>query len=313
MASNIYINILNRKIENFVKMFSNDSNKIFKRNDTDLIHPGEYGKYRERVCKDILRLVLKKNVDISDGFIITANNNISTQCDIIIYNANAVPLITDGIAMMFPVEEVKAIGEIKSNLSKKDFKDALRKMANNKKLQNDRRSPVSIKEYTGEAFDTIPTFLICNKLEFDYNNISLKEIYEDIPRKYWHNAILSIEDGFITYGADFKRGNENTVNKLQKKGLKMDKLVLWSYPYISLKDDTFETIPRMVKPKIEDKYYHIVDFFINISKLVKFTYTYEHDPIAYIDKNTYRLFKRKIKLTKLKHNKKCISIKMQNY
>lgn len=313
MASNIYINILNRKIENFVKMFSNDSNKIFKRNDTDLIHPGEYGKYRERVCIDILRLVLKKNVDISDGFIITANNNISTQCDIIIYNANTVPLITDGIAMMFPVEDVKAIGEIKSNLSKKDFKDTLRKMANNKKLQNDRRSPVMEKKYKGKEFDTIPSFLICNKLDFDYKNISLEEIYEDIPKKYWHNAILSIEDGFMTYGADFKRGNEKTIMSMKKKGLRMDKIVLWSYPYMSIKDDTFETIPRLVKIKPEDKYYHIVDFFIHISRLVEFAFTYEHDPVVYIDKNKVPLFKRKLKLNQLKKHKKYTKAKTQGY
>lgn len=43
-------------------------------------------------------------MDVSDGFIITSKNSISTQCDIIIYNSNTVPLISDGIARMFPIE-----------------------------------------------------------------------------------------------------------------------------------------------------------------------------------------------------------------
>ena len=42
-------------------------------------------------------------MDVSDGFIITSKNSISTQCDIIIYNSNTVPLISDGIARMFPI------------------------------------------------------------------------------------------------------------------------------------------------------------------------------------------------------------------
>lgn len=282
MSSQVYKKILNRKIENFVEIFSNDSNKIFKKTDNTLIHPGEFGKYRERACKEILRIVLKKDVDISEGFIITSNNSISTQCDIIIYNADTVQLISNDIARMFPIEEVRAIGEIKSNLNKNDFKEALRKLANNKKLEDERCNTTIKKRYLSKTYDTVPTFLICNKFEFNYEKIKLEEIYEDIPRKYWHNAILSIEDGFISYVLDFRRGNENTINTLKENEFDVEKLGIWAYPYEYFRDDVIETRENVVYVDNKDKYSHIVNFFVNVASLVKDTYIYEHDPVEYL-------------------------------
>lgn len=83
--------------------------------------------------KVLLRAILNKHVDISDGFVITADNEITTQCDVIVYNSEISPLIADGIAKMFPSEEVRMIGEMKSTLSKGEYIEALRKLANNKK------------------------------------------------------------------------------------------------------------------------------------------------------------------------------------
>ncbi|MGD9678722.1 MAG: hypothetical protein AB7V16_10315 [Vulcanibacillus sp.] len=47
MSSEIYKTILNRKIDNFKSMFSRDSNSIFRDQTNKMIHPGEFGMYRE--------------------------------------------------------------------------------------------------------------------------------------------------------------------------------------------------------------------------------------------------------------------------
>ena len=290
MSNDIYINLLNRKIDNFVKIFSNDSNIIFKNDNKKLIHPGEYGKYRERACKEVLKFILKDDVEISDGFLITANNNISTQCDIIIYNISTVQLISDNIARMFPIEDVRVIGEIKSNLSKKDFQEALIKLSRNKMLQDERKNTIIKKKFQDETYNTLPTFLICNKLEFDYDKINLEDIYKDIPRKYWHNAILSIEDGFISYALDFRKGNDNTLKILTEKKYNFKKLGIWSYPYKYFYDDIIETRENVVYLNKQDKYHHIIDFFANIAGLVNDVFIYEHDPIEYLGLNTKSFF-----------------------
>lgn len=47
MANSIFMNIYLQKLREFVNIFSNDSESIFKAHGDTLIHPGEFGKYRE--------------------------------------------------------------------------------------------------------------------------------------------------------------------------------------------------------------------------------------------------------------------------
>lgn len=60
MASKRFEQIFYRQISQFVGMFSEDSNSIFKDEKNKLIHPGEYGRYRENTSKQLLRMVLDK-------------------------------------------------------------------------------------------------------------------------------------------------------------------------------------------------------------------------------------------------------------
>ncbi len=96
--------------------------------------------YRERCLKDILSYFLDKNYTISDGFIINSNNEVSTQCDVIIHNSKIMPLIDNNISNFFPMEVISSIGEVKSTLSKDQLKEILRKLAKNKMLFSNRIS-----------------------------------------------------------------------------------------------------------------------------------------------------------------------------
>ena len=283
MASEIYKTMFNRKIENFVNIFSGDSSKIFKDESDRLIHPGEFGMYRERICKEILRLILQKDVEISDGFIITSNNKISTQCDIIVYNAGTMPLVTNDIAQMFPIEEVRAIGEIKSNLNKNQFKEALVKLAKNKELYEEREASVAKKKYKFKTYDTIPTFLICNKLDFKYNNIDFKDdIYGDIPRKYWHNVILSVDDAFISYYLDYSKGNIGTIALLKNAGYNFDIKKIHPYPEENTNTDIIETIDNYIYKNKDIPNDHIAKFFTAIAICIRDEWVYYHDPVSYL-------------------------------
>lgn len=289
--NNIYKTILTRKLENFVNLFANDSNSIFKGSDNRLIHPGEYGKYREESCKEILRLLLKTNYSVSDGFIFTSNNNISTQCDIIIYNSSLSPLITNDIARMFPIEEVKTIIEIKSNLSKNDFKNALIKLSENKSLYKQRTGVLEHKPYN-ENFNTIGSFLICNKLNFDYSEIDLNQIYGDIPRDEWHNAILSIEDGFISYSLDFRDCSAENIDLLKRNNYNIDNVGSWSYPYYKLNEEFIENKDVIDKVDCQNPYNHIMRFFVQVVNCTTDVWSYEYDPVIYLGLNKDPFFNK---------------------
>ena len=79
MANSIFMNIYLQKLREFVNIFSNDSESIFKAHGDTLIHPGEFGKYREETTKNILKMLLKKSYGIGDGFILTSKDTVSTQ------------------------------------------------------------------------------------------------------------------------------------------------------------------------------------------------------------------------------------------
>ena len=53
-----------------------------------------------------------------------------------------------------------------------------------------------------DPFDQIFTFLICEKFDFNIENLTqeLNSFYDvNVPRRHFHNLILSVEDGLVCY------------------------------------------------------------------------------------------------------------------
>lgn len=110
----------------------------------------------------------------------------------------------------FPVETVAAIGEVKSVLSKRELLDALVKLARAKQLRivdeymtPVRRFPNLIHEELGHHFDYMVSFLICSKFSFKVDDITVdvSKFYDsaNVPARFRHNLVLSIEDGILCY------------------------------------------------------------------------------------------------------------------
>ena len=166
--------------------------------------------YREKLVKDFLRFIIPQKLAINQGFIISSNDEISTQCDIIIYDQNITPLIqSNELQTFYPVETVVGVGEVKSKLSKAQFIAAINKLARIKEIKSKVPFPSLVNrnrgfEYNPEKipFDNIFTFIVCEKLDFDTKTIEteLDEMYQkDISPWHRHNLILSIDDGLLLY------------------------------------------------------------------------------------------------------------------
>lgn len=202
--------------QNFLDLksaFENSKDIFWDQENNKLIHPGEYGTYRERLLKKWLRMYIPKNFDISSGFIINSENKISSQCDIIIYNKDITPHIENSEKQSFyPIESVIAIGEVKSTINTpKDLNNALKKLSKLKKfrkIKDKHRVHKSVfnDEFNIEKnpFHNVFTFLICYKFNFDYRLDIVN--YENIEHYYHHNVILSLTDGIANY-ATSKTGN----------------------------------------------------------------------------------------------------------
>ena len=207
----IFESLIKSKIEKFYNDYIDLSRQIFVNEEGTLIHPGEFGTYREKIIKSLLQPFLPSRLDIGSGFIITAKDNISTQCDIVIYDKANTPVIETEEQRFFPIECVVGVIEVKSKLNKSTFKEALRKLAKIKELKNDiGKCPYIFKNFvSSDPFnpkdhikDQMATFLICESIDMDFQkeiNTFFKEAYKEIDKSLYHNMILSLNDGCFMY------------------------------------------------------------------------------------------------------------------
>ncbi len=200
--------IKNITLENYSNLKSSfqNSRKIFwDEKQGKLIHPGEYGTYRELLVKKFLRMYVPKKFDISSGFLINSDGVVSSQCDLVIYDKDNTPQIENiDSQKFFPIETVAAVGEVKSDInSAKDLNVILKKLATVKELRRKIKEPRPYYpsgmpfDIDSNAYSNIFTFLICNKFDFNFNVDSID--YEDVSVKNMHNIILSLENGVVNY------------------------------------------------------------------------------------------------------------------
>ena len=211
LTNRIFAALANQTIDSFASGFVALSAEIFYDQETKrLRHPGEFGAFRERLCADFLTLFIPSYLKVGSGFLINGNDEVSTQCDLVIYDGQYTPMITDAQnARFFPVETIVCIGEVKSKLAKRPFLDALVKLATNKSLRSihDKsiapRSPRILTEEERHHFDMTASVLICEQLDFPLDNMTaeISAHYEanNIPVECRHNLILSIRDGIFCY------------------------------------------------------------------------------------------------------------------
>lgn len=253
----IFKAIIDEKAKSFVELFSNTAKSIFVNDEGKIYHNGEYGMYREAVCREFLKSFTPTYLDINQGFIITSDNRVSTQCDILIYDRENTPMIQSGEKQrFFPIETVVGIGEVKSTLSKKDFKTVINKLARNKALRDFSKPTNAIRierniddKNFNHPYNNIFSFLICEKLDFKLDNINkvINDLYDkDIEYKYRHNVILSLKDGIIVYNDGKKNyympiiGDEKLNNVLDTTNIKINQHIFafCHFYYMALKSAT---------------------------------------------------------------------------
>jgi hypothetical protein len=216
-AGNALQALLDEKMRVFADAFCDGSRRLFVDDSGRLVHPGEFGSYREDVTKDYLRAFVPQRMAIDSGFVVTASGRISTQCDLIIYDRSVTPLLqNDNRQRFFPIESVCAVGEVKSVMSLTDLKAALLKLAGVKLLRDTLYDPsyVHCAKENGLAskyephrheLDQVVTFLICEAFSFDIAD-KMEEVlscyvqdHPKYPSNLRHNFVLSIRDGLLTY------------------------------------------------------------------------------------------------------------------
>lgn len=215
MERNIIKKILNHKANRFRSVFSEDSVDLYFNSENKTFHAAEFGRFRESVTADFLKSFIPGYIGISNGFVVSPTNNISTQCDIILYDKELTPLIKDdNHNQFFPTDCIKGIGEVKSNLTKSALLDALIKLSKIKEVSYEISKESA--GHNGTIYDRehfsnhAYTFLFCNKITGDTSNLA-NEIdahynLNNVDHKFRHSFILSMDGKACFY-------NNPVVNK----------------------------------------------------------------------------------------------------
>ncbi|MEZ8042464.1 DUF6602 domain-containing protein [Vibrio sp. 1F263] len=209
MASKILQSIAKDKLDNLFQAY-NTSHKVFwDENKKKLLHPGEYGEFREKAARELISLFIPQTMKVDEGFIITSQGEVSSQCDLIVYDPNSCPnLVSAAHQKFFPIECVIAVGEIKSDIScASNMTKVLNKLAKTKKLKESIPNPVTYRSFDNRHFcpthrelDQIFTFVLAKSIPdmpeggFKYN--------QNILHRHQHNFIVGMKGGHACYKKD---------------------------------------------------------------------------------------------------------------
>jgi len=158
----MYGSLINERIDVFRRAFVQSAHALFVDPASGRSrHPGEQGTYREAITKDFLRDLIPRRLGIGSGFVVCPNGEVSTQCDIIIYDLEAPVFESIERQRFYPVESVCGIGEVKSDVgSMPALNGVLTKLAAIKKLRRSLVSPVvrhRDKSLDGRPYDPCST------------------------------------------------------------------------------------------------------------------------------------------------------------
>ena len=223
MPNQIIDELIEEQIDIFCNAFTQRAKVLFRDDEkhNNIRHPGEFGTYREGIVRDFIRSFLPQHLAIDTGFIVNALGDVSGQIDLVVYDATLTPpLESKNRQRFFPIETVVAAGEVKSDVRRDEFKDALIRLAKVKKMRSNLHDETSdVKRWHGLfytkynpdiiAYDQVFTFLLCNKIVFPLRDAFpsiLHGIYKTVSHEHRHSSILSIEDGIIHYITEYHTG-----------------------------------------------------------------------------------------------------------
>jgi hypothetical protein len=121
-------------IRNIFKEISEQLQSEFRKS-VEAMHPGGKGDLREEAFRDFLTRYLPARYGVGRGEVITPENRVSGQLDIVIYDSMHCPvLVTSGSHSVYPIESVYGAISMKSHLDSSELKDGYENIASLKKI-----------------------------------------------------------------------------------------------------------------------------------------------------------------------------------
>lgn len=105
---------------------------------SEVEHNGFAGEIREIFLSDLITPFLPNDFNVGTGKIVDRNGNLSKQTDIVIYNKTKFPpVMFDLTKGIFPIDSVYYAIEVKTTITSREIKDAIKKAESIRSLNGD--------------------------------------------------------------------------------------------------------------------------------------------------------------------------------
>lgn len=171
----------------FATRFDNISMQMqlnFERVRGELPHAGEKGTSFEEIFREFLKHYFPKTLDISTGFIIDSNDNISKQMDVIISDAARTPIFyQDKGKRVIPAECVYAVIEVKAKLDSDELKRIFENMKSVYDLEKKAYTIPHHDNFFSKVYGISPIYPT-NYFIFALDSIDLRILADTMKNKY---------------------------------------------------------------------------------------------------------------------------------
>lgn len=170
-------------------------------------HHGEAGEEIEQILIEFLNKYLPKRFRASSGFILDSNNQISKQCDVIVYDHLLSPIYrASNNVLILPNHHVAAVIEVKSKLNKSQLKDALDKIQIAKSLNKPEPTSFDLPS-TGSPLKTYKTlgvvFAFDSETMLETIGDNLTEMHKLIDSNHWIDFVIVLDQGVLEYQVQY--------------------------------------------------------------------------------------------------------------
>ena len=185
-------------------------------------HPGIKGDGGEDIVREFLSTHLPKGLEVGTGEIIDHSGRHSRQCDVVIVNPLRTPtFLRSENHLIFPVEGVAAVIEVKTRLSRSDVPEIVERMKSVKDLQrtayqspwkNARGLSMTYNWY-GSSYDYPPLLYFvlsfeCDSLEGIWEEFAIRQHGQPIDKRV--DSVYCLDKGALVWvGRD--RANSNAI------------------------------------------------------------------------------------------------------
>jgi len=194
----------------FAKILEGVSKKMkadFDHISREIEHNLSKGKERERVVREFLATYLPHRFGLANGEILSTDGQVSSECDIIIYDAITCPVLKKDDYQIIPVEAAYAVIEVKSNLTTSELLKSANNIAAIKRMpkvafyqtKSDIKRTFSLYDGQWDYFPMLGFVFAYTSIDLDTLSAELDQFNQTIPPEYRIDYVCVLESGGLIH------------------------------------------------------------------------------------------------------------------